>query len=306
MAQTDPERAARRRAYSPVLRATDFRPLSSSVRVEFGAHSQARPSKEQNDDHYLILQLGRSQETILTSLASADVPQRFMERGYAMALADGIGGTGASALASRVAISTLVHLALHYGRWNVRIDSRAAFEIVERLDWYCNEANEVLKRRAKTSRYLSGMSTNLTAAYSAGDELFLAHTGRSLAYILRDGHLVNLGAGGASAEVPEIKRPRLVSDQDSELSSVLSDALGAPGRLVVSVSRFQVRDGDLLLLCTESLTAALSDEDIADTLADRRRPEDLCRRLTDAALNAHAVTSVTALLAQYHIPGRLL
>lgn len=151
------------------------------------------------------------------------------------------------------------------------------------------------------------MTTHLTSAYSAGDELFLAHTGRSLAYILRDGHLVHLGADGSpSPQIPEIKRPRLVSDQDSELSSVLSDALGAPGRLVVSVSRFQLRDGDLLLLCSESLTAALSDEDIADTLADRRRPKDLCRRLTDAAMNAHAVDSVTAVLAHYHIPGRLL
>src|SRR5262249_31896303 len=158
----DQERVARRRAVSPVLRAEDFRPLSSSVQVEFGAHSDGRPRNAPNDDHYLIVRLGRSQETIATSLAEGHVPQRFMEYGYAMFLADGIAAS-AGGLASRIAVSTLVHLALHYGRWNVRVDSRAAFEITERLDWCYRQAYDLVKARARGNRRLHGMATKLTA-----------------------------------------------------------------------------------------------------------------------------------------------
>src|SRR5256885_10824071 len=99
------DRAERRRAFSPVLQVEDFRPLSSTVRVEFGAHSDGRPRQAPNEDHYLVVRLGRSQETVLTTLSEADVPQRFIEHGYAMLVADGIGDTGAGGLASRIAIT---------------------------------------------------------------------------------------------------------------------------------------------------------------------------------------------------------
>ena len=43
-----------------------------------------------------------------------------------MLVADGLGEGGAGSVASRVALSTIAHLALHYGKWNVRIDPATA------------------------------------------------------------------------------------------------------------------------------------------------------------------------------------
>src|SRR5262245_45830991 len=88
----DTKRVAQRRALSPVLQVEEFRPLSSTVRVEFGACSDGKPRNAPIDDHYLVVRLGRTQETVLTSLMEGDVPGRFLEYGYAMLLADGIGG----------------------------------------------------------------------------------------------------------------------------------------------------------------------------------------------------------------------
>ena len=100
----------------------EFRTLSSAIRVEFGACSSpgTRPA---NQDHYLVLRLGRHQETIATSLPEGEVPVRFDEAAYGMAVADGMGAVGAGETASRMAISTLAHLALHFAKWNVRIES---------------------------------------------------------------------------------------------------------------------------------------------------------------------------------------
>jgi hypothetical protein len=65
MTQDDAERqAARRAALSPLLASTEFRPLSASVKVEIGAHSGRGSSTRLNDDHYLVLHLGRHQQTI--------------------------------------------------------------------------------------------------------------------------------------------------------------------------------------------------------------------------------------------------
>ena len=109
-----------------------------------------------------------------------------------MFVADGIGGTGPGALASRVALSTLAHLALHYGHWNLRVDGRTAAEIIERAEWYYRRVNEAVIERAKENPLLAGMATTMTAAYGAGDDLFLAHVGHSRAYIFRDGELTQL------------------------------------------------------------------------------------------------------------------
>jgi serine/threonine protein phosphatase PrpC len=305
MSSPDPNRAAQRRSLSPVLRADDFRPLSSIVQVEFGAHSDGRPRRAPNEDHYLVVRLGRSQDTIVTSLLQTEVPQRFAEHAYGMVLADGLGSAGAGGLASRIAVTTLVHLALHYGHWNIRVDSRAAFEIIERLDWCYTQADQAIKERARADRHLRGMATRLTAAYSSGDQLFIARTGRPLAYVYRDGELHTLAADDLpKPESHEPKGPRLVTDDDSELGAVLSDAIGGSGRLTVAIDRFQLRDADTLMLCTEGLPAALGEEQIADMLTDRRRPEELCRRLIDAALEARTVENVTVILAQYRIPHR--
>src|SRR4051812_49342520 len=101
----------RRRNVSPLLTVEEFRPASAAVRVEIGTSSIAS-SQFQNTDHYLVVRLSRQQEILATSLSAADLPGRFEEHGYAMLVADGLGHGGAGSVASRVALSTIAHLAL--------------------------------------------------------------------------------------------------------------------------------------------------------------------------------------------------
>src|SRR4029079_11653085 len=122
MAEKD-DRTARRRLLSPVLDTEGFQTLSSAVRVELGATSRRGTLRPHNDDHYLAIRLARSQAVITTSLASTDLPDNFHEQAYAFLVADGLGDRGVGSLASRTALSTFAHLALHFGQWNIRIDS---------------------------------------------------------------------------------------------------------------------------------------------------------------------------------------
>ena len=297
--------AARRAALSPILGDDDTRLLSSSVRVEFGVRSQQGASREHNDDHYLVLRLGRHQETLATSLTGSDVPPRFEESSFAMLVADGLGGGGAGSLASRVALSTFAHLALHYGKWNMRVDASTASEIYERAEWFFLQADAAVRTHAGSNPLLKGMATALTAAYSAGDDLFIAHVGHSRAYLFREGELTLLTRDHTiERHLADTNRPAAVERRAQDLRHILTDAVGAPGAYpMVEIERFRLMNGDCLMLCTNGLTDVIDDHRIAEVLALRRQPGEQCAALTELAHRAGGGDNVTVLLAEYRIPG---
>lgn len=304
MARDEESDDARRATLSPVLTFDEFRPLSSSVRVECDARSHPGKSCKRNDDQYLVLRLGRHQETLMTSLSASEMPPRFDEWGFVMLVADGLGEGGSGSVASRVALSTLAHLALHYGRWNLRIDSSTASEVFERMEWYYHRVDAEVLARSRESPLLTGMSTALTAAHSVGDDLFIAHVGHSRAYLFRDGALVQLTRDHTiEQQLTDTGRPASVERRAQDLGHILTDAVGARGdHPSVEVERFRLINGDYVLLCTNGLTDMVCDDQIAEVLALRRRVGEQCAILTDLANEAGGTDNITVVLAQYVIP----
>ena len=298
------ERAAKRRALSPVLSWNDSLPLSATVQVQFSARSHAGHVRPVNADHYLVTRLGRNQETLATSLAGSDLPARFEEHAYCMLVADGL-GAAAGAVASRVAISTFAHLAIHFGQWNIRVDARSASEIVERAEWFYERVHEALVKRSQANPILSDMATTLTAAYSAGEELFLVHVGHSRAYLFRDGDLIQLSNDHTLAQqMIETPGPTRVGRATDDLKHILTDALGSQiNGPRVEVEQFRLWDGDRILLCTDGLTDMVEEDRIADVLALRRSPDELSETLVDLALKAGGKDNVTVVVTQYDIPN---
>jgi protein phosphatase len=268
------------------------------------ARSHQGTLRQRNEDHYLVVRVGRDQETLATSLSGSDVPPHFEESGYAMLVADGLGEGGAGSVASRVALSTFAHLALHYGKWNVRVDPITAEQIMERAEWYYSQVDAAVHMRGSSNPALKGMTTALTAAYSAGDDLFVAHVGHSRAYLFRDGHLAQLTRDHTiERHLADTNRPASVERRAQDLKHILTDAVGAPGgHPLVEIERFQLMDGDVVLLCTNGLTDMVDDPRIAEVLALRREPGQQCETLIDMANRAGGGDNVTVLIAEYHIP----
>ena len=122
------------------------------MQVTFGAQSRRGRSRLVNEDHYLVLRLGRHQETLLTSLPDEAIAARFDEYGYAMVVADGMGGTGAGEAASHLAIATLVHLVRHFGKWNLRVDDAIAREIMARAERFYRHVDSTVVAPAAHGR----------------------------------------------------------------------------------------------------------------------------------------------------------
>ena len=302
MANTDD--SDRRRALASPLTADEFLPASTTVRVDLAAQSHQGVVRSTNEDHYLVIRLGRQQETLATSLPDTDLPRRFEEHGFLMLVADGIGGGGSASVASRVALSTVAHLLLHYGQWNLRIDPAIAAEVLRRSKVLYSEVDEAVARRREALPALGDIATALTAAYSAGDHLFVAHVGHSRAYLLRDGHFTQLTRDHTSTQYhADTGRPVAVERRGQDLAHILTNAIGSRGsRPEVDVEHFRLLSGDCLLLCTNGLTDMVDDECIAETLSLRRRATEQCRILVDLANQRGGQDNVTAIVAQYDVP----
>jgi protein phosphatase len=216
-------------------------------------------------------------------------------------VADGHGQDGIGVRASRVALSTLAHLAIRYGRWNVRVDREAPTEIVEQGEFFYRRANDAVFEASRANLLLAGMSTSLTALYIAEDDLFFARIGNSSAFLLRDGAMIELTINGTLEQ--ELGGPlqpdgvdRVAREAGRSVPKVIGRGPTAPD---VEIEHIKLLSSDRLLLCTNGLTDVVTEDQIADALSGPRRPTEDCLRLVDLALAAGGSDDVTVMLADY-------
>src|SRR5207247_10424584 len=114
MTPSDEGDDVKRSGITPFLESHQFPPPSTTVQVTYGAQSRRGRSRLINEDHYLVLRLGRHQETLLTSLSDGVMAPRFDEYGYALVVAAGMGSTGGEA-ARHLAIAPLAPLVVSFG-----------------------------------------------------------------------------------------------------------------------------------------------------------------------------------------------
>lgn len=279
-----------------------FPPLSSTVRVQVAARSD-RGGRPVNNDHFLTVEFGRYQRTLATNLPDGYVPGRFQEAGYGMIVADGLGQGGATA--SRLAITTLAHLVLRFGKWQLRIDADTADDVIDRARRFYQQVDQTVTETGGERTELLGMGATLTAAYSAGDVLFLAHVGHSRAYLFRGGVLMQLTNDQTLRQSIIDWGPGPVEAAANELNHVLTDVIGGHSRPArIQLGQFLLHGDDCVLLCTNGLSDVVDDESAAAVLRMRAPLDERCRALVDLALARGTRDNVTAVLAQYDVPAR--
>ena len=289
-----------RSVVSQPVEIADFHPLSSALAVEVAAASVCGRLRPHNTDHYLAIRFGRLQETLVTSLAAADLPPRFEEYAYAMLVADGLDDSGAGARASRVALSTLAKLAIRYGRWNVRADPETLADIVEQGEFFYRRANDEVLKASRTDLALTDMATSLTALYIAESDLIFAHVGHTKAFLFRNGCLTQLTKDHTLEQ--QAAGERITERPKADYRHFVTRSIGGdPSGPDPEIEHIKLSVGDRLLLCTNGLTDVVSPDPIADTLALSRQPHDDCQRLIDLARAAGSPDDVTVMVADYRL-----
>jgi protein phosphatase len=203
------------------------------------------------------------------------------------AIADGMGGAQAGEVASGLAAAAFE-------------EGAAAIHGEDGVATLVRAANARIFERAVHDPTVAGMGTTATVAVvdeSAGT-MTLAHVGDSRAYRYRGGALEQLTTDHSL--VGELVRSGRLTEDEAAVHphrSVITRALGTDADVEVDTLTVEVVPGDLVLLCSDGLSAMVRDEEIARVLeATGAAPREAGEALIAAANAAGGEDNVTVVL----------
>ena len=183
-------------------------------------------------------------------------------------VADGIGGHAGGEIASSMAVQIAYRV----------LAQQDIVTPAERLRGAFKAANREVQQRA-TER-LFGMGTTLAVLMLTPNEAWVAHTGDSRVYLLRKQALT-----------------RLTNDH-AHHSGALMHAIGLDDPTFLTTKVLSTHPGDVFLLCSDGLTNAVPESEIAHLLRRRRSVDVLCRDLVQAALDGGGPDNVTVVVVR--------
>lgn len=188
-------------------------------------------------------------------------------------VADGMGGHQAGDYASRLCVETVANAVK-----NSRL--RSPISILEAA---IQEGNMAVFRDAEKEETLYGMGTTMVAATVIGREVYIANIGDSRAYLIRDGiHQITED----HSLVEEMIRSGDLERKDAKShpnKNVITRAIGTSAIVQADFFELEVKEEDVLLLCTDGLTNMLDDEEILSIIKEKTNLEAVGNELVRAA-----------------------
>jgi len=248
------------------------------VKIYASALSDKGPYREKNEDYFCLDK----------------------EAGL-LIVADGIGGSLAGEVASRMAVEVVRDFisgkplpSPQETEKGTQDHSQAAML----LDEGVKLANRSIFDTSENNASYRGMGTTLTAALIRDDRLSLVHAGDSRAYLIRAGCIQQLTDDHSL--VAEQVRLGLISEEEAERSmikNVITRSVGAAPELETDINEINVADGDILILCSDGISGALTNDEIGALAQSARKAEDLCRKLVSSATAAGSRDNMTVVAA---------
>jgi protein phosphatase len=213
-------------------------------------------------------------------------------------LADGLGGYNAGEIASTMAVSTLLAeltAALRHAQ-----DAGLPFDPRRALIEALVDMNQAIFRAALNSTAFEGMATTVVIGWLLGDRLWVAHTGDSRLYRMRDGELAQITRDHSFSQ--ELLDAGMVTEDEVRLlpaKNLVTRALGAGADIEPEVHDYDVASGDVLLLCSDGLTEMVGPFEIAG-LMNACLPDlpEVARRLVDMANEAGGRDNTSVVLVR--------
>ncbi|MDP9124554.1 MAG: protein phosphatase 2C domain-containing protein, partial [Pseudomonadota bacterium] len=174
---------------------------------------------------------------------------------------------------------------------------------LQRLVLAVHEANAEIHALSQSDARRAGMGTTLMAAHVGADSVSLAHVGDSRAYRLRAGRLERLTEDHSL--VSELVRSGRLSEEEAEehpQRSIITRALGPEPQVEIDTLTVRAQHGDVYLLCSDGLTAMVSEARIGEIMRDAGGLGEAGRALVAAANEAGGRDNVSALLVQVGTP----
>ncbi len=144
--------------------------------------------------------------------------------------------------------------------------------------------NQRVRAHAGEQRDTQGMASTLVAALSRGDTAWLANVGDSRAYLFHRTQFRQLTLDH-SLVAEQVRAGRLTAEEAnrSEFRNVITRGIGVAETVEPDIiGPVTLPDGSLLLLCSDGLYRAVSEERIAEVLSSGT-PAEMAARLIELA-----------------------
>lgn len=214
---------------------------------------------------------------------------------------DGMGGSAAGEVASRLAVDT-IGACLNGGGDEATIDPASTYHArTIRLGEAIKKANLAIIDRARQDEEHEGMGTTVVGAWADEGVVSLAHVGDSRAYLATAAGFESVTSDHSLVEA-QVQAGLIDREQSlkSEHQNVLLRALGRDPDVEVDLAEVTVAAGDRLLLCSDGLTRMVPDEQLASTLERfRGDPQGACDHLIEAANTGGGPDNITVVIVEF-------
>lgn len=229
-----------------------------------------------------------NQDNLAISLSNS--PESWAEKGHLFIVADGMGAHAAGELASKLAVDQIPHL---YARSSEPSAPEALKKAVV-------DANSDINRRGQMNEDFHNMGTTLSSLVLLPQGAVAAHIGDSRVYRLRQNKLEQLTFDHSL--VWEMKAAgQLTAAEEAQgkiPKNVITRSLGPYPECKVDLEGpFPISVGDSFLLCSDGLTAVISDAEIAAFLSNMP-PSEAVKVLVDLANLRGGPDNITVIIAK--------
>ncbi len=203
-------------------------------------------------------------------------------------VADGMGGHNAGDYASKFTVETIVK----------EIENSFEVNPEKILSKAIETANERVIELSKENENFEGMGTTVVAATCMGKYLRVANVGDSRLYVVgekitqitRDHSLVEemIRMGGIDRE----------SARNHPDKNIITRAIGATENIKIDFFNVELKQGDIVLMCSDGLTNMLEDEEIRMILNGQRDIVEKAEELVKAANNNGGKDNIAVVLIE--------
>jgi protein phosphatase len=268
----------------------------ADLAYEFGAASHAGLRRSENQDRYLVLRRTRTQQLLLTNVPTEELAMP-TDEAYAIAVADGMGGSRQGALASQLAIRSAWDLAGRTTSWIMKLGDLNSHELAERIEGFVYLMQQAFVHEFEVNPEFGTSGTTWTSAYLVSSFAVTAQIGDSPCFLWRDGTLSRVSMDHTVAQefITAGVSPEIAGKYSHMLTRCLSyeSSNARP-----EVHQIRLEPGDQLLICTDGLTDLVSEAKIAASIDDAPDAQSACDGLVALALEAGGKDNVTVVLAR--------
>jgi protein phosphatase len=265
-------------------------PSPPDIIIEVFGKTDVGLIREHNEDNFLVAD-------VTSSLRTNDIKEplkvQLGDRGALFLVCDGMGGAAAGEVASRMAVESIFDV-LSVSEPQERDGfARAVRHAIE-------VANERIFIQSRDNQSERGMGTTCTAAALVDQTLVVGQIGDSRCYVLRDGRLAQVTKDQSLAwQLIEAGAMTAEEAKAFEHANIILQALGVQERVEVVLSQVELRQGDVVILCSDGLHGPVGDDELLELLSRETDLQKAADGLIQKALDRDGPDNITVVLARF-------